>query len=224
MKNFQSAYLLFTLFSLFFTRMVTADTFTTRISQYNDQNIVSLYANTNINDHVSMSADLDSSGYLGLGLSYGDLLGHWYTEGFINYGNSDLLDIYDAGALATRSISQKLDFYLISYHQWRKGQAFPILELEFIDKRTWVNSLGLSYKATSWLEISCSTTFESLLSGKIYQTGLTEKTINSQDITLTYQANKFELFARYTIGTHRVRPSEPITRDNSYEVGLMYKF
>jgi len=200
----------------------SADSLSMRATQYNQENILTVFGSTDITDEVSLNAEIDSTGYLSLGGGYGIIKERWYLEGFTNYGRADSVDIIDLGALIVRNVSTKINVHLVSYHQWRNTAT--IFESNLLDQREWNNTIGISFDPVSWFDISLSASYDILLSGERYINKVENKSINSQDITLNFKPGLVELFIRYTTGEHRVRPGEPITKDDTWEVGVSGSF
>jgi hypothetical protein len=216
--------LIFLIYLLVLPVTLWADTITFQVSHYDDEYIATVFGSTDITEEFSMNAEVDTTGYLELGGGYGVVLGQWYIEGFASYGRADNIDVYDLGGLVATSITKKFTVYFISYYQWRETKGFPILELDVFDQQEWKNSLGLAYTPIHWFEVSISGNYD-LLTSRSERLGEVEnKGINSQDLTLTFKPKWVEPFIRYTTGTHRVRPGEPITRDDSVEIGISAKF
>lgn len=194
------------------------------VSGYNDTLITTVYGRTDITEEFNINAELDSTGYLALGGGYGMMLGPFYTEAYGSYGRTDNLDIYDLGGFVATQAMESLTVYLSTSHQWRETQGFPVLDLEIFDNREWKSTLGASYQITSWVEFGYSVGYDKLLSGNEGWKKLENDSITHQDFTLTFKPPWFEPFIRYTTGTHRVRPGEPITKSDSIELGLNMRF
>ena len=197
---------------------------TAQLSHYNSEQIVTVYGTTEINDTFSIKGEVDSTGYLEIGGSYGKIIGRYYIDLFGNYGRAEVIDIYDLGVLGAMVISNKLTLFFNTTHEWRKTKGYPILELEIFDQREWNNSLGAIYKMLPSLEVSYAFNHDRLLSGNRGINEVENDNINSHTLTLTYKLKWFDPFIKYTNGQHRVRPGEPITRSDSVEIGARAKF
>ncbi|WP_157824434.1 hypothetical protein [Moritella sp. Urea-trap-13] len=196
----------------------------TEVSSYNDKLITTVFASTDITEEVNINAELDSTGYLAFGGSYGMMLGSFYTEAYGSYGRSDNVDVYNLGGLIVTQVTESLVIYINTSHQWRKTKGFPILELEIFDNREWKNSLGARYALVPWCDIGYSVGYDKLLSGNEGWKEVENDSITHQDFTVTFKPVWFDTFIRYTTGTHRVRPGEPITKHDSIELGFSKRF
>ena len=204
---------------------VSANSLSSQVSFYDDENIVSVYGTTNVTDSVSVNAEIDSTGYLALGAGYGEIFGSWYLEGFFNYGRADLIDILDLGIMAGTSLSEKVTVFYLGYHQWRETNGIPgAIGSEVFNAREWQNTIGFSYEPSEVFEISVSLSHDRLLSGHWLVADVENKNINSQDVTFKYKTRVVNPFVRYRTGEYRVRPGEPITRDDTFEFGVSASF
>ena len=216
--------LIFLILFLVLPAKIWADTISFQVSHYDDEYIATVLGSTDITEEFSMDAEVDTTGYLELGGGYGVIIGRWYIEGFASYGRADNIDVYDLGGLIATSITKAFTVYFISYYQWRETKGFPILELEWFDQQEWKNTLGLAYSPVPWFEVSISGNYDILTSSHERVGEVENKSINSQDVTLTFKHKMIEPFIRYTTGVHRVRPGELITRDDSVEIGVSANF
>jgi hypothetical protein len=201
----------------------SANSLSAQVSKYSDEYITTVSGQTDITNEFGMNAEIDSTGYLSIGGDYGKMFGSWYVEGFITYGRADVLDIYDLGGFAATSFDS-LQVYYMSYHQWRRTKGFPVLELKLFDQREWKNTLGLGYSILDWLELGASFNYDRLLSGNTGFNEVENNSIHSQDLTLTLKQHAIQPYMRYTTGVHRVRPGEPVTRSDSWELGARVRF
>lgn len=217
-------YRVFILFLITLTTVpANANSLSAQVSKYSDEYITTVSGQTDITNEFGMSAEIDSTGYLSVGADYGKMFGSWYVEGFATYGRADVLDIYDLGGFTATSFD-RLQVYYMSYHQWRKTKGFPVLELKLFDQREWKNTLGFGYRLLDWLELGVSFNYDRLLSGNTGFNEVENNSINSQDLTLTLKQHTIQPYVRYTTGVHRVRPGEPITRSDSWELGARIRY
>lgn len=214
--------LILTLFTLI-SGSTNATTLSAQVSKYGEDYITTVSGQTNITKEFGMNAEIDSTGYLSVGGDYGKMFGSWYAEGFATYGRADILDVYDAGLFSATNL-KAVQVYYMSYHQWRKTKGFPVLGLKIFDQREWKNTLGFGYSVLDWLELGVSFSYDKLLSGNTGFNEVENDSINSQDITLTLKQHKIQPYMRYTTGVHRVRPGEPITRSDSWELGARVRY
>jgi len=216
---------LLTILVIFLSFETFANSLSIQVSAYDDEHIVSAFGTTNITEEFTVEAEMDSTGYLALGAGYGDILGQWYVEGFVNYGRADLIDIYDLGGMTATSLTEKFTIFYLGYHQWRRTKGLPAaIGFNIFDSREWKNTLGISYEPINWLEISISASHDRLLSGHWLIADVENDNVNSQDLTLKYKSKWGAPFVRYRTGEYRVRPGEPITKDNTVELGLSFSF
>ncbi|NRB42961.1 MAG: hypothetical protein HRU20_31590 [Pseudomonadales bacterium] len=196
-----------------------------QLIQFDDEWIGSLYASTEVYERTTASIDIDSTGYLNVGLSYGDMIGSYYMEGFTNYGRADNVDINDVGIFAAKSyFHQSLTVYFSTLHEWRNTKGFPVLDLDIFDQREWRSTLGTTYQMFDWMQLGYSFNHDRLLSGNRGITDVENKNIHHHDVTLTFTYKKFEPYIRYYRGQYRVRPGEPITSEDTLEIGIGFNF
>lgn len=196
-----------------------------QLIQLDDEWIGTFYASTEVYERTSASIDLDSTGYLNVGLSFGDMVGSYYLESFTNYGRADNVDINDVGFFAATSyFHPALTFYFSTLHEWRRTKGFPVLELDVFDQREWRSTIGTSYQVFDWMQLGYSYNHDRLLSGSRGITEVENKNIHHHDISLTFSYKKVEPYIRYYRGQYRVRPGEPITSEDTLEIGIGFTF
>ena len=194
--------------------------FTTSLSQYDDDWVASLYGAVDITERVTMTVELDTTGYIAGGAGYGFPFSRSYVEPFFNYGRSDFVDLYDLGSFGVYQISPKLSLYGAAVHQWRITNAFPILGFDILDQRELIATLGLSYQATDWLDVDTSVNHGRLLAGNRGPIAVENDNITSGTVALYFKPKIIEPFFRYTFGQYRVSPGDPVVAGSSFEFGV----
>lgn len=202
--------------------------FTTSISQYGDDWLATLYGSvelTDISKNASISFELDTSGYISLGGSYGWLFTKSYIDTTLSYGRGDFFDLIDLSVFGARMLSQKFTLYGNLGHQWRESNSFPIIGGQGVfDQTELMTTIGLSYAPVKWLDLNLSINNNLLLSGNSGITAVENPYINFQSLTITYKPKYVHPFVRYTHGKHRVSPGDPIPTNNSFEFGIKASF
>lgn len=187
-------------------------------AQHSDSYITTLSGYTEITEQLSVSAEVDNTGYLQLGVGYGQLFDKAYVEPYLNYGRADFIDIIDAGLFAAMPLNKQWTLYADSSHHWRNSQ-FNMAELQ-LDQREWKNLIGLSYSPNQWLTASYTLHHDRLLAGPEME----NDNITSHEVKLSAKAAWVEPYAQYTHGPHRVRPNQAIETSSSFELGLSINF
>lgn len=199
--------------------------FTTQVSQYGDEWVVSLFGFVDITEAVGMNVEIDTTGYVSLGASYGYLLKKSYIEAYTNYGRGDFFDLINIGLFGVRMLSEKWLVYSDIGHEWRETNSFPFFGGQGIFDQTELRlSIGAIYSILTWMDLDVSINHDRLLSGKSGITAVENPNLNYQSVSLIFKPKYVEPFVRYTHGAYRVRPGDPIPTHNSFEAGFRFKF
>ena len=178
--------------------------------------------NFQVTDEIRFSAQLDTTGYLEMSTGYGFNLGSVYVEPYVSYGKSDYRDIYSGGAFAGMMINDDLMLFTDISHQWRNTNTLGG-ELFAGDQRELLSAVGVSYDALPWLNTSYTFRHDRILDDGGWTNANDNR--NSHEVTATFtQYNDIEPYVQYTRGEHRVSPGAEVLNENSFEVGLNFRF
>lgn len=214
---------------LFFVGTAQANSsFTAQVSQYGDDWLGTLFGSvtmTEISDTADLNFELDTSGYLSLGGSYGWIFSKSYIEPSVTYGRGDFFDLVDLSVFAVYMLTEKFTLYGNLGHQWREANSFPLIGGKGVfDQTELMTGIGVGYAALKKLDVDLSLHYNRLLSGNSGITEVENPDINYQSITITYKPKYVHPFVRFTHGKHRVSPGDPVLTDGSFEVGVRARF
>ena len=206
------------------TEFVPRASFSTSVSRWDDQWLVTINGLVEITERANMTVELDTDGYLGVGAGYSFQISRAYVEPFVRYGRSDLVDLYDIGVFGAYAIGPRATGYASVAHQWRYANVFPLLDLTLFDQTELQSTIGINYKLSEQFDVDLSLNHLRLLSGNRGINEVENPNITSAGIALSYRIKAVEPYVRFTVGQHRVRPGDPIITDNSVEFGLRFSF
>ncbi|MEZ9835293.1 hypothetical protein BCU83_15860 [Vibrio breoganii] len=182
------------------------------VSKTNDEYIGTLTGHLQATEHISVSAELDTTGYLELGTGYGFSLGKSYNEVYVSYGRGDLIDVYTLGVFSGFAVTENVLLFGNTSHEWRE------LVFDAIDgTREWKNTVGASYAMHELVKLSYSFSYDKSLSQSGHRT--------YQEVRVTFTPKWVEPYVQYTFGDHRVTPADiKISQDATLELGLQFRF
>jgi len=194
--------------------------FTTSVSAFDDDWLASLYGSIQITEKITLTTELDSNGYLGLGAGYSFFFKRSYIEPYLSYGRSDLLDLYDAGMFGAYILSPKWTAFGFTTHQWRDTTFLPLLAPKLFNQTEWITTLGVNYDFAEWGDVDLTVNHYRLLSGNRGINEVANDNITSLSVGLNSSLEPVEPFVRFTVGEHRVRPGDPVLTESSIEFGI----
>lgn len=196
--------------------------FTTAVTQFDGDWLATLYGCVDITERLVMNVELDTQGYLAVGAGYGFSFTRAYVEPYVDYGRSDLIDLYDLGVFGALAVAPSVMAYLMTAHQWRDTTAFPLLAPSLFDQTEWLTTVGVNYQLVDWMDADLSLSHCRLLSGNRGLLEVANDNITSASLALTVNTEPLEPFVRFTVGEHRVRPGDPVITDSSFEFGVRF--
>lgn len=197
-----------------------------RLSTYkiDDSYYASLSGTVNVDENISIDATLESTGFLELGVAYGEVVFDLaYAEAYVNYGRSDITDIYTLGMFAGLPVGESLLLFANTSYDWRRTQdnLGGVTNLGKSDQEEWKNTVGFNYTIHQWVTFSSSYNLDYLTdSPKIFD----DKTATSWDATITFNAPWFSPYVKYSKGKYRVTPDQQRKSQDNVELGINFNF
>ncbi|QFI38711.1 hypothetical protein FR932_13040 [Moritella marina ATCC 15381] len=232
MKNI--TYLFFLVFSALFCSNTFAETPLSdkyrepdlSFSAYNidDNYYASFSGSINVDEHIAIDATLDSSGYLELGVAYGDLIFDIaYAEGYFNYGRTDTTDIYTIGMFAGLPLNENLMIFANTAYDWRRTQdnIAGAGNWGLFDEDEWKNTLGVSYSIHQWVSLSSTYSIDYLTDSP---NQVDDNVATSWDATITFNTPWLSPYVKYSKGNYRVTPEQQRKSQDNVEIGLNFNF
>lgn len=190
----------------------------------NDNYYASLTGSVDMDEHISIDATIDSTGYLELGAGYGDVFFQSiYAEAYASYGRTDTTDIYTVGVFAGQPLGESLMLFANMSYDWRRTQD-NIVGVEnwgLFDEEEWRNTVGFNYELHRWTSLSSTYNLDYLSQTP---NAVDDNIATSWDVTLTANVPWFSPYVKYSKGNYRVAPNQERKSQDNIEIGLNFNF